>query len=87
MRQQLAAVADAENGNPQLEDLRIGLGRLGIIDAVGAAGENNANGIQGFDVRDRGGIGLDLAVYAAFPHAPCDQLVILSAEVKDQNHL
>ena len=85
--QQLAAVADAQDGDAQLEDLRIGLGRLGIVYAVGTAGEDDADGVQGLDIGQGRGVGLDLAVHIALPDAPGDELVILSAEVNDQNHL
>ena len=85
--QQLAAVADAEDGNPQPENLRIGLRGSGVVHAVGAAGKDDADGVHRLDVRQRGGIGLDLAVHIALPDAPGNQLIVLSAEVKNQNHL
>ena len=80
---QLAAVADAQDGDAQLEDLRIGLGRLGIVYAVGPAGKDNADGVHRLDLRQRGGVGLDLAVYAAFPDSPGDKLIILTSEIEN----
>ena len=64
---ELTAVADAQNGDPQLEDLRVRLRGRGIVHTVGPTSEDNADGGHRLDLRHRGGIGPDLAVYAAFP--------------------
>ena len=85
--QELAAVANAEDGNPQLENLRVRLRGRGIIHAVGTAGKDNADGVQRLDFLKGCGIGLDLAVYAAFPDAAGNELVILAAEIQNKNHL
>ena len=85
--QQLAAVADAQDGHAPGEDGRVHLGGLGIIHAVGAAGEDDADGVHGPDVLHGRGIGLDLAVYAALADAAGDQLVILAAEVQHDDGL
>ena len=87
MGHQLAAVADAQDGHAPGEDGRVHLGGLGIIHAVGAAGEDDADGIHGADVRQRGGVGLYLAVDAALPDPAGDELIVLSAEVQHDDSL
>ena len=58
-----------------------------VIDAVRPAGEDDADGVKGADVREGGRVGLQLAVHAVFPDAPGDELVVLAAEVKDEHGL
>ena len=87
MGDELAAVADAQNGHAPCEDGGVHLGGLGVVDAVGAAGEDDADGLHGLDGVQRGGVGLDLAVDAALTDAAGDQLVVLTAEVKDDDSL
>ncbi len=57
------------------------MGRIRQVNAVGSAGENNSYGCEGFDFLQRHGVGLDLAINVAFPDAPGNELVILSAKV------
>ena len=80
---ELAAVADAEYGYAELEYLGVDLGGGLLIHAVGAAGEDYADRLLRFYLLERGGVRLYLAIHAAFTHAPCDKLIILTAEVKD----
>ena len=80
---ELTAVANAQNGNPQLEDLRVRLRGRGIVHTVGPTGKDNADGGHRLDLRHRGGIGPDLAVYAAFPDPPGDELIILTSEIEN----
>ena len=83
--QQLAAVADAQNGHAQTEHAGVHMGGLLVIDAVGAAGEDDAHGVIGLDLGKAHVKGLDLAVNIAFTDPAGDQLVILSAEVQYKN--
>ena len=85
MGHQLATIADTQNGHAPGEDLRVDLGGGVQIDAVGPTGENNADGIHGFQLRQGGGVGLYLAVNAAFPHPAGDELVVLAAEVQHED--
>ena len=85
--QQLAAVADAQNGYAQTEHAGVHMGGFFIIDTVGAAGEDDAHGIIGSDLLKAHIKGLDFAVYITFADAAGDQLVILSAEVQYKNFL
>ena len=85
--QELAAVADAQHGHAQGKDGRVHLGRGLQIDRVGAPGEDKADGLHFLELRQGRGIGLDLAVHAALPDPPGDQLVVLPAEVQNNNSL
>ena len=83
---QLAAVADAQNGNAQLQDLGIVVGGGHIIHAVGAAGEDDALVAPGLDLLGGNGVVLfDLRVHMEIPDSAGDQLIILSAEVQNQD--
>ena len=84
---ELAAVADAQNGHAPGEDGRIHVGGVLFIDAVRAAGEDDADGIFPPELLQRGGVGVDLAVNAALPDPPGDELVVLAAEVQDDDQL
>ena len=84
---ELAAVADAQHGHPHLEKGRVHMGGLLVIDGVGTAGEDKADGLHGLELGQGGGIGLDLAVDAALAHAPGDELVVLAAKVQDDHGL
>ena len=79
---QLAAVADAQHGHAPAEDLGVDGGRVLQINAVGAAGEDDALGILGLDDRKIGFIGIDLAVDIIFSDAAGNQLIVLSAKVQ-----
>jgi hypothetical protein len=63
-------------------------GRVSIVDAVGSAGEDDADGVNAFDLVQSGiGVGLDLAVDAAFADAARDELVVLAAEIQNDDFL
>ena len=47
LRKELAAVADAEDRHAQPENFRVGLRGGGGVDAVGAAGKDEADGVHG----------------------------------------
>ena len=85
--QDLAAVADAQDRHPQGEHPRVRLGRIRQIDAVGPAGEDDADGIEAADLLQGHVVGVQLTIDLLLPDAPGDQLVILSTEIKDQNSL
>ena len=87
MGHQLTAVADAQDGHAPGENGRVHLGGFGIIHAVGATGKDDADGIHGADVRQRGGVGLYLAVDAALPDPAGNELIVLSAEVQHDDSL
>ena len=82
---ELHAVADTKNRDAQVEDL-LGHSR-GIfkINAVRSTGEDDALGVHRADLLNGGLVGLDLAVDFVFSHAACDKLVVLTAEIENEN--
>ena len=84
---QLTAVADAQNGDAPGEDFRVHLGGSVQIDAVGTAGEDNPDGVHGFQLRQGRGVRFDFTVDAALTHPAGDQLVVLAAKVQHKDEL
>jgi len=82
VRDELAAIADAEHGHARIKKRGIDVRRVLKIDTVRAAGEDEADGLHCEKVRKRRRVGLDLAVNAAFAHAARDELVVLAAKVQ-----
>ncbi len=84
---QLGSVADAQHRNAGFEKIcRISRG-LGVINTVGAPCQNNAFGTHGQQPVQAGGIGMNLAIYFAFPDPAGDQLFILSSEIQYNNQI
>ena len=84
MDHQLLTVADAENGQAQLENGVVERGGVRLKHRRGAAGEDDGGGVKSADVVHRHGVGLDLAVDAAFTHAARDEQIVLPAEIQYQ---
>ena len=83
---ELAAIADAENGDSQLQHRGVIMRGGHIVDAVGAAGEDNALVVPGLDLL--GGdcvVLLNLRVDVEIPDSAGNQLIILAAKVQNQN--
>ena len=87
MRHELAAVADSEHGDAELEYLRIDLWGAGSVNALRAAGEDDADGVVYLYFFYSHAVGLYLAVDIAFADSARDQLVILAAEVQNKYSL
>ena len=85
MHHELAAVADAKNRHTPSINFRVNGRRIGQIGAVGAAREDNTLGIFGFDFGEVRAVRIDLAVNVALTHAARNQLIVLAAEVKNNN--
>ena len=82
----LHAVTDAQDRQTARKNCRITLERILIIDAVRSPAENNPLYLtQGLDFRQSHRVGMQLAVDAELPDPPGDQLVILTAEIKNDN--
>ena len=81
IRDQLTAVADAQDRDAQMKDLRADPGGGVVIHAVGAAGENDAHRVQCPQLLNGGLIAFHFAVYAAFTDSAGDQLVVLTAKI------
>ena len=82
---QLAAVADAEDRHTPSVDFGVDGGRIRQIGTVGAAGEDDALRVFGLDLGKVGTVRIDLAIYVAFADAARDQLIILAAEIQNDN--
>jgi hypothetical protein len=84
---QLVAVADAENWDAQRENLRVYRRRVRQVHAARAAGKDDADGLHCGDFHRRNGVRFYFAIHAAFAHAPGDEVVVLPAEINDQDQL
>ena len=87
VRHELAAVADAEHRNAEVEQSRVALRRGLLVNAVRAAGEDDADRVHGLDFFNRGLVRLYLTEYIMFADAACDQLIILTTEIQHKNEL
>ena len=86
-RHQLHAVTDAQDRDAEVKNRAIGQRRLWRTDAGRAAGEDQAAGFEGRDLRRRHVEGDDGGINLAFAHAPRDDLRILRAEIQNENLL
>ena len=84
---QLGAIADAQDRNTQIKNRLINVGGFLQIYAVGTAGKDDALGIHFFNGLQRHSIGVHFAVDIAFADTAGNQLIILTAEVQNNNHL
>ena len=82
---QLTAVADTENGNAELEYFRCVMRRLLVIDAVWSACEDDTLIVALFDFVKGNGVGEDFGVYVVVTHSAGNQLIVLTAEIKNEN--
>ena len=86
VRHELRAVADAEDRDAEVENGGIVMRRLFVVDAVRAAGEDDAFVSCGEDLFAVGlSVRNDLREYAFRADAPCDKLIILSSEIKHED--
>ena len=85
MNHQLRAVAKAENRHSEFKQLTRCSRRSLRIDAVRAAGQDNSLWIHGADLVKRRPVGIDLTVDTALTDTSGYQLVILPAEVNDDD--
>ena len=89
MAEQLHAVADAQDRHAARQQTgRVRVGRAGVIDAVGAAREDDALRAAARPTSSAGRIpGQHLAIDVALAHAARDELAILRAIVHDDDRL
>lgn len=85
LRHDLEAVADAEDGQAQLQDLRVRGGRTVSVDGGGPAGEDEGSGVLLAHLVGGDGVGHDLGVDAGLAHATRDELRVLGTEVHDED--
>jgi len=81
----LQSIADAEDGEAEVEDYRVGWWGIGIVDGAGAAGKDDAGGRKRTDGLNWGGTGKDGGKDVHFADAARDELGVLGAEVEDDN--
>ena len=82
---QLCAVAESQNRDPEGEQLRGAGGGAFFIAARRTSGQDDALRRHLPDLLQRGTIGIDLAVDVVLPDPARHQLVVLSAEINDDD--
>jgi hypothetical protein len=82
---QLHAVADAQHGDVEIEQVRIAARGAGSIDAGRAAGENQAARFQLGHALRRDVVADDLTKDVQLADAAGDELAVLRAEIKDED--
>ena len=85
--QQLTAVADPKHRDPKFKDRRVHLGGPRLIYAARPPGKDDPDGRKDTDVLHRHGVWVDLAVDFALAYPPGNQLIILTAEIQNQDAL
>jgi hypothetical protein len=87
LRHELLAVTDAEHRQAEVEETRVALGRILVVNALRAARQNYCAGSDGRDRFDRDGARMDLAIDLRLANAARDELRVLSAVVENEDRL
>ena len=87
VRDELQAVADAEDGHAELEDARVDRRRALGVHAGRAARQDDGARSHRAELLEGEGARVDLAVDALLADAARDELRVLGAEVEDENEL
>ena len=82
---QLLAVANAQDRNPEIKDCDVDVGRTLIVHARRPAAKHNARRTPCLNVSARHSGRKDLAVDALFANAPRNQLRELRTKIQDQD--
>ena len=85
MRHELHAVADAKDGDTEVKDRRIGLGRAFGVDAGRATAEDDAARVEFGDFVGGEVVANDLGVDLGFADATSDDLGVLGTEVENND--
>ena len=80
---ELVAVADAEDGDGAREDLLVGVGRTGVVDARRPSREDDALDLHLLQRADGRVEGEERSVDPEAPDPPGDEMRVLSAEIED----
>ena len=83
--QKLHPIADAENGDAEVENAAIHLWCLGGINAGRTAAEDDPAWAEGENFPDRDGVGDDLGIDVGLADPAGNHLGVLGAEIKDQD--
>ena len=84
-RHELHAVADAEGGDPEREDLRVEVGRALRVHRRGTAREDERGRVARRNLGGGEAMPHELGVDTSFAHPARDQLAVLPAEVDDEH--
>ncbi len=84
---QLHAIADAEHGDAEREQRRIAAGRVRLVDARRAPGQDDSLRCELPDAVRRDVVADDFAVDVLLADAASDQLRVLGAEVENEHAL
>ena len=84
---ELHTVTDTKNRNPELINLRIGLGGRLAVNTRRTARENQSLGIQFANPRDGQIVPHELTENIPIAHTSCNQLCRLATEIEDQDQL
>src|ERR1700730_14583416 len=79
------AVTDTEDRNAKLENVRVALRRIRVVNRAWAAGEDHTNGFEGADFFERGSARQNRGEHFLLADAARDQLRVLAAEIEDDN--
>src|SRR5437870_11650071 len=85
--EELHAIADAEDREAGLEDVRGGLRGACVVHGCGAAGEDEAARVEALDLLPGSVVGDQLAVDMALAHPAGDEHGVLRAEIEDDDCL
>ena len=84
-RNQLHAVANAQQRQATAQNLRVEVGRAVYQRALGTTRENDCDGIARRKLRPRDVVGHDLAINAELARTTRNELAILRAEIEDED--
>jgi len=87
LRDHIQAVTDPEHRASEVQHFVADIGRVLLVQAHRAARQNDAARLQGADFRRIEIERMQLAIDMHLAHAARDQLRVLAAEIKDQNHV
>lgn len=86
VRHQLRTIADPQNRDACLKDLLLIVGRRLIIDAVRPAREDDPFGLHLLYLLKAQRVWMHFTIYIAFSDPARDQLIVLPAEVQNDDH-
>ena len=85
MHHKLSAVAKSKNRNTQFKQLLLISRWICFVAAVRAAGKDNSLRIHRFNLLKIGLVWIDFAIYIAFSDTSCNQLIVLTAKINNNN--
>ncbi len=84
---ELRTIAQPQHRDPQLKQFLCVAGRILLVATVWSARQYDPLRIHCLNLFDVCLVGIDLAIYIAFPDTPCHKLVVLTAEIDDDDLL